>query len=97
MLGRRPWRKKGAVARIYFSKCGQGVWSWSVVTKPSSGIRPWRGRQRCDLMVRFKFELQLALRLTERWRRSAHRAGTQAVRGLLSEMEFRFAGSTGTS
>jgi hypothetical protein len=80
MLGRRPWRKKGAVARIYFSKCGQGVWSWSVVTKPSSGIRPWRGRQRCDLMVRFKFELQLALRLTERWRRSAHRAGTQAVR-----------------
>lgn len=61
MLGRRPWRKKGAVARIYFSKCGQGVWSWSVVTEAFIRIRPWRGRQRCDLMVRFKFELQLAL------------------------------------
>jgi hypothetical protein len=28
-----PLAQKGAVARIDFSKCGQGVWSWSVVTE----------------------------------------------------------------
>jgi len=68
MLGRRPWRKKGAVARIDFSKCGQGVWSWSVVTEAFIRHPSLAGRQPRDLMVRFKFELQLALRLTERWR-----------------------------